>query len=447
MARQRKQRGQAGGAQGSSSLGPAFNASAARTEAEALKLEKEWLDKVKDAENALIAKMREHEKASRNVAGAVGLAKAALTGWVTAGLAGTVQGQQLAVQFTFLNREIASIFLPVVERATQALRGLVQHFRSLTGTQQETIGRTVQAALAFGTMLTIAPKLTGALGGLGGSLKTVLLANPLLALAAGLVAVLSLTDRGRQSLSSIGSNLLKAFQPVADFLADVILPALEDLSEFLATAGGQVVAATGLFLLAVPKIISGIVAIGGAFKSMTGALGLAAVALGLLLTLFGKSRFDKQVDDIAKAVRTGKKSIQEARDEVKRLAEEAGLEAEEAARGHRTLSEQGLGIGRQLQGLFGEQTPEEIAEQVRRELEERGLARLERAGRGRRDVEPSRVGFEDPRETIRRLQAAALKVDPIPGKQLDVQRDILQIMKQLREKGFILRPDEPAAGA
>jgi Sec-independent protein translocase protein TatA len=421
MARQRRQRGQ--------TSGPAASTGGQEetTWAAALQRALEGLQKQSDS----------LQKSTVLLAGAFGYATGKLQGMAGAGFANTVQGEQLRVQFFFLHREIASLFIPVIEKATSLLRELVQRMRQLTGAEQETISRTLLAGVTFLGIVNIVPRVTAALRTLSASLTGFAAGNPLLALAAGLVAVLSLTDRGRQSLSSIGSNLLKAFQPVADFLADVILPALENLSEFLATAGGQVVAVTGLFLLAVPRIISGIVAIGGAFKSMTGALGLAATALGLLLALFGKSRFDKQVDDIAKAVRSGRKSIQEARDEVKRLAEEAAFEAEEQARGHRTLSEQGpAGLGRQLQGLFGGQTPEEIAEQVRRELEERGLARLERAGRGRRDVEPSRVGFEDPRETIKRLQAAALKVDPIPGKQLDTQRDILkQIGEILREIG------------
>jgi hypothetical protein len=422
MARQRRQRGQ--------TSGPAASTGGQEetTWAAALQRALEGLQKQSDS----------LQKSTVLLAGAFGYATGKLQGMAGAGFANTVQGEQLRVQFFFLHREIASLFIPVIEKATSLLRDLVQRMRQLTGAEQETISRTLLAGVTFLGIVNIVPRVTAALRTLSASLTGFAAGNPLLALAAGLVAVLSLTDRGRESLSNIGSNLLKAFQPVADFLADVILPALENLSEFLATAGGQVVAATGLFLLAVPRIISGIVAIGGAMTTMTGAIGLAAAALALLLTLFGKSEFQRLVDRIAKEVRTGTRSLKDAQAEVKRLAEEAGLAAEEAARGG-TLNEGGL--VHKFQSFFGPygQTPEEYGEEIRREREREGNARLERAGRGRRDVEPSRVGFEDPRETIRRLQAAALKVDPIPGKQLDVQRDILkqigEILKEVGKKG------------
>lgn len=420
MARQRRPRGQ--------TAGPAAGTGGQE--------ETTWAAALQHALEGLQKQSDSLQKSTVLLAGAFGYATGKLQNMAGAGFAGTVQGEQLRVQFFFLHREIASLFIPVIEKATNLLRDMVQRMRQLTGAEQETISRTLLAGVTFLGIVNIVPRVTGALRTLSASLTGFATGNPLLALAAGLIAVLSLTDRGRESLSNIGANLLEAFRPVADFLADVILPALENLSEFLATAGGQVVAVTGLFLLAVPRIIGGIVAIGTAFTTMTGALGIAAAALGLLLSLFGKSQFQRQVDDIAKAVRSGKKSIQEARDEVKRLAEEEAFEAEERARGQRGLFSGGpSGTGQTIAGFFGA-SPEEIGEQVRKQLEEQGLERLQRAGKNRRDVEPSRVGFEDPRETIRRLQAAALKVDPIPGKQLDVQKKILDLIGQaLRDAG------------
>lgn len=59
-----------------------------------------------------------------------------IMGFVTAGLAGTAEGQRFSYLFQQISREIAGIFMPTIRMASRWLENLLGWFRSLTGEQQ-----------------------------------------------------------------------------------------------------------------------------------------------------------------------------------------------------------------------------------------------------------------------------------------------------------------------
>lgn len=78
--------------------------------------------------------------------------------WVRAGMAGTTMGNLLQVQIQYLSREIASIFLPVLRAASEAIDRLTRYFRELTGDQQRNIRIWVEAAAAILVVNNLLPR-------------------------------------------------------------------------------------------------------------------------------------------------------------------------------------------------------------------------------------------------------------------------------------------------
>lgn len=176
------------------------------------------------------------------------LATGAVLGFVRAGLAGTTAGEALALRFQLLNREIASLFLPIIERVIGALDRAVNWFKSLDGATQEAIGRTVALSVALLGAAVILPRLIAGVEGVAGAF-VLLRANPIVAVVAALAALLLFTESGREAIAGIGEafrpvvaavgELWRAFQPIIDALASVIPPlvqALQPVFEGLAAA-------------------------------------------------------------------------------------------------------------------------------------------------------------------------------------------------------------------
>jgi hypothetical protein len=65
-----------------------------------------------------------------------GILTGTIMGFVRAGLDGSVQGYRLNLMFSMLSKEIAGVFLPVVERVTDWIQSAVGWFQRLTGQQQ-----------------------------------------------------------------------------------------------------------------------------------------------------------------------------------------------------------------------------------------------------------------------------------------------------------------------
>lgn len=165
---------------------------------------------------------------------------ATLGGFTRAGLQGTVQGERLTWAFQQLSREVAGIFLPIVERVTRAVQGFAASLRRLTGDQQDNILKWVTAGGAVLFVAGVFPKLLGALipviGGVisltaaflgldvasGGILPIVgAIATAVVALAAGTAVLVGHTEQGSAAFRLLGDGLSR--------LKDQILPPLEKI--------------------------------------------------------------------------------------------------------------------------------------------------------------------------------------------------------------------------
>jgi hypothetical protein len=113
------------------------------------------------------------EELSKSAARGFAVMTVGITGFVTAGLSGTALGERLTFQLSMLSREIANVFLPVIESISNGLQRLIDWFRSLTGEQQNSIaywsvfGITVLGIVGtIGKVIAIVRELKTALAGL-----------------------------------------------------------------------------------------------------------------------------------------------------------------------------------------------------------------------------------------------------------------------------------------
>jgi hypothetical protein len=123
----------------------------------------------------------------------------AARGWVNAGLAGTGEAAVMQLQFQLLSREIASVFLPTIQTVSGYIGRLADWFRHLTGAQQDSIRRWIEAAAVMATVATVIPRIAGAITGV--------LMPGIRALTA-LVSLASLTIADAVSFATAGLNLL-----------------------------------------------------------------------------------------------------------------------------------------------------------------------------------------------------------------------------------------------
>ncbi len=181
------------------------------------------------------------------------VASAAVGGWVRAGLSGTTMGERLGLQFNLLSREIASLFIPVLNRVIEALQSVTSWFRQLSGPQQAFIGWTIAATVGLLGVATILPRLVGGLSAMGGVLK-VLAANPIVAIVGAIAALLVGTESGRSALGRLAAafapifsalgKLLDALKPVFDFLGKAIAAVADGIAFVVDKISGAVEAVT-----------------------------------------------------------------------------------------------------------------------------------------------------------------------------------------------------------
>lgn len=127
-------------------------------------------------------------------------AQSALITLTRAGLAGTVQGEALALRLQLIGREIASVFVPQIQAAVAGLGKLVEVMRSLNGEQQANLaGWLLGAAGAF--------KFATALGGILG---------PIGAIVGALTGLFIGLEVGKNGFA----GLLAVFQPVFDAIRE-----------------------------------------------------------------------------------------------------------------------------------------------------------------------------------------------------------------------------------
>lgn len=98
-------------------------------------------------------------------------AQVGLMGFVTAGFAGSAEGELMMISMHELSMEIASIFLPIMEMAIDLVRGLTDWFRSLSGGTQDFMMTFAVAVGVIGTAVLVISKMIIGVHGLAGSIK------------------------------------------------------------------------------------------------------------------------------------------------------------------------------------------------------------------------------------------------------------------------------------
>ncbi len=178
--------------------------------------------------DALKGKMAQLGQATSS---AFGGATSMITSFARAGLSGTTMGERLGLQFTLLSREIASLFIPVLERVIGVLQSVTSWFRNLSGPQQAFIGGIAATAIALVAVAAIIPRIIGGLQGMA-AVFTLLSANPFIALVGLIAALLVGTESGRSALGRLAAafgpivtavgQLFAALKPVIDLLGSVV---------------------------------------------------------------------------------------------------------------------------------------------------------------------------------------------------------------------------------
>jgi hypothetical protein len=165
----------------------------------------------------------------------------ALGGWLRAGFSATAQGNLLALQFTLLHREIASLFLPEIIKLTEALTRLVNWFHRLTGAQQDNIKRWIEGALVAAGVAIVLPKVIAGIAAMVAGVQTLTAALFGLGVASGgvlpaigaiITAVTALaigTAVGRQGIGSF----LETFRPAFTEASKAISQLTSDLAPLL----------------------------------------------------------------------------------------------------------------------------------------------------------------------------------------------------------------------
>ncbi len=167
----------------------------------------------------------------RSLTVASAAATASLLGFTRAGLSGTVEGYRLESQFTLLSRNIASIFLPVIDQFTMRLQRLNFMLMRMDGGQQRKLmgaGLGVAGAgIAGGALAALAPVLGPVLGIFTGMIpvlgKLAIAGGPVtmalglvgaaMAVAAGALVYLAATSKPvRDALRQVWESLTKVWE-------------------------------------------------------------------------------------------------------------------------------------------------------------------------------------------------------------------------------------------
>lgn len=133
------------------------------------------MKEMKDETDKLVAGYQKLNQAYATIGNtakvAFAAAAASLTGFVRAGLSQTAEGEQLSYAMTELSQEIASVFIPVIEDATDLVRGLTDWFRGLSGEQQDSILHWIEFAAGLGLAIVVIPKVIVVIGALATAFK------------------------------------------------------------------------------------------------------------------------------------------------------------------------------------------------------------------------------------------------------------------------------------
>lgn len=203
--------------------------------------------------NALNEQMGKQAEAARKLSdrwrtlnAAFSTAGGIVGGFVRQGLAGTTMGERLNLQFQLLSREIANMFIPVLQKIVGVLQHVTTWFRSLSGPQQEMIGNVLALAVAARVLAPALTTVTTLLKGVGAALA-ILQAHPLVAIATAIAGLITLTGTWGDVLETVGA----VFGRIGGFLSDLderltggavgrfLSGAWERVRDFLGLGGGQ----------------------------------------------------------------------------------------------------------------------------------------------------------------------------------------------------------------
>lgn len=168
-------------------------------------------------------------------------------GFVTAGLAGTGQAERLGQALQNLSREIAGIFLPVVEKVIDGVKKVTSWFEQLSGHQQDQIMRWTAAAGAALFMLAIFPKIVTGITAVIGAIRAVTAALAAAGAASGIAT------GGLTTILGIVASLVAAFVGFGA-ASEEGFGSLSKLIEPIQSAFGRITEAVAPLFAAVDKI-------------------------------------------------------------------------------------------------------------------------------------------------------------------------------------------------
>lgn len=184
-------------------------------------------------------------------AAAIGFAAAtgALTGWITAGIANSSVGQQMAFWTERLSRSIAGLFGPEIKKAIGWIQDAVNWIQKLTAEQRTNLVRWIEAGIAALGVAMIMPKvfsgimtvitavrtLSLAMAGLSASITATGIGAIVQVIGVAVAAMSGLvlgTQEGRDAFAELGkafAPLIKEVGRLIESLSRLLLPAILEI--------------------------------------------------------------------------------------------------------------------------------------------------------------------------------------------------------------------------
>lgn len=212
-----------------------------------------------DAMTASVKRFQEAQRAfvtnqlagQRAIAAGYQMVTGAVMGFVRAGLQGTAEGNLINLRFQQLSRQIANLFLPVINRVIAALDRVVNWFYRLDGRQQANIARWAGMGIAALFAANQLPKVAAGFEMVGAAMKAAMAGNPIgliLVATAAIIGMLASTEKGQAALTKLGDTVKNLLGPALDMLADslnIIADSLADAAEGIENAAEQFAQARG----------------------------------------------------------------------------------------------------------------------------------------------------------------------------------------------------------
>lgn len=152
--------------------------------------------------------------------------------WVNAGLQGTAHGNLMSMMFQQMSQQIAGIFVPTINLVIQGLRDLTYWFRSLTGDQQDSIRRWIEAAAVMVTVSTVMGRLGSVFAGVISSMIAGVVSFVGTALSTIIPAIVTLTTAGSTAAAILSAKLALATAGIS-----LVLGAIGMVVSLLISAG------------------------------------------------------------------------------------------------------------------------------------------------------------------------------------------------------------------